>query len=307
MSNSKAVVYLKLLRAPFFTASVVPILVGTALAYSAGFAASPVIFALALFSMIAFQAGANISNDYFDHLSRNDWLNENATPFSGGSRVIQQDLLSPGKVLKYAFIVFALGIIAGVAIVVMTKSFFVLTIGAIGLFGAYFYTANPLKLGYRTAGEIMIGLLFGLLPVYGAYYIQTQSFDFVPVLPGAIVAVLIFQIILANEFPDFQADAAAGKKTIVVSCGINKAAVIYKICLLIIVGLTAVYSFSIANKVAGGILLLVSVALSALCLKFAKPETLCKKGVFDLNRATVLLHLLVGLVLAAVCLLGQPV
>lgn len=306
-NNSKAVIYLRLLRAPFFTASVVPIIVGTALAYSAASVFSPAVFILALFSMIAFQAGANISNDYFDHLSRNDWLNDNATPFSGGSRIIQHDLLTPDKVLGYAFFVFAFGVAAGLAIVVITKSFFILALGIIGLSGAYFYTANPLKLGYRTAGEITIGLLFGLLPVYGSYYIQTGSFDFVPVLPGAIIAVLVFQIILANEFPDFKADAAVGKKTIVVSYGIKKAAIIYKTSLLVFVGLVVVYSFSIANKIAGGILLFVSVALSGLCLKFAKPETLCKKGVFNLNRATVLLHLLVGLVLAAACLVSKPV
>jgi len=95
---------------------------------------------------------------------------------------------------------FTLAAFIGLIIVLITKSLFVLLLGIIGLLGGFFYTAPPVKLGYRTAGEITIGFLFGILPVYGAYYIQTGLIDWIPLLPSLFVAILVFLIIFANEF-----------------------------------------------------------------------------------------------------------
>ncbi|MCD4830729.1 MAG: 1,4-dihydroxy-2-naphthoate octaprenyltransferase [Anaerohalosphaeraceae bacterium] len=304
MNFPKTVVYFRLLRPPFFTASIVPIFVGTAVAYSVAQTFAPLLFVLALFSMTAFQAGANIVNDYFDHLSGNDWLNENPTPFSGGSRVIQQTLLTPSKVLWYAAFIFTLAISAGFAIAFITRSLFVILLGLVGFLGGYFYTAKPLKLGYRTFGEITIVLLFGILPVYGSYYIQTGNLDFVPLLPGVIIALLIFQIILANEFPDYNADKAADKKTIVVTFGIKKAAYIYRAILLLINTSVLAYLALAQNKFTAAITFVLSLVLTGFCYRHTDPEKLRQKGVFALSRLTVLLHLLVGLSLAVALLVS---
>jgi len=306
MILSKLKIYIKLLRVPFFTASLIPIALGTALAYSTTGLFSPALCILALFAMICFQAGANITNDYFDHISRNDWLNENTTPFSGGSRVIQKNLLTPGAVLKFALGVFTLGSITGIAIVIITKSFFILLLGITGLFGAYFYTANPLKFGYRTTGEITIALLFGIIPVYGAWYIQTLNFNITPLLPGLIVAMLIFEVILANEFADYNADKAVNKKTIVVTFGVEKAVVVYKTTLFLICLGMMTFAFTIPNKTLAGLTLLITVALAAKCLHTAKPYLLKQKGNFSLSKATVLLHLISGLSITAAVLLSKP-
>ena len=45
---------------------------------------------LAVLAIMALHAGANVVNDYFDSQSRNDWVNENPTPFSGGRQFIQK-------------------------------------------------------------------------------------------------------------------------------------------------------------------------------------------------------------------------
>jgi 1,4-dihydroxy-2-naphthoate octaprenyltransferase len=158
--QSKLLLWLLELRAPFFTASALPVIVGTAAAYSQTGYFNLILFILAVSATVALHAGANIANDYFDHISRNDWLNDNKTPFSGGSRLIQQNLLTAGEVIVGAWIALFIGAGIGLIIVILTKSFFVLLLGIIGLLGGYFYTATPFKLGYRTAGEITIGLLF---------------------------------------------------------------------------------------------------------------------------------------------------
>ena len=80
-------------------------------------------------------------------------------------------------------------------------------------------------------GELAIALLFGLLPVYGSYYLQTTKIDFAPLLPACIVGILISLVILVNEFPDLTADAAVNKKTLVVHFGVPATVWIYRVAL----------------------------------------------------------------------------
>src|SRR4030042_3696148 len=230
MKNPSKILNLFLSTRPkFLTASISPILVGSALGFLVAGTFNWLFFILALLAIMAFHAGANVINDYYDHLSRNDWVNTNPTPFSGGSRFIQNYLLSPKETLILGLCLFATGAVAGLIIVLLTKSIFILSLGVIGLLGGFFYTAKPVKLGYRTIGEFFIAMLFGVLPVYGAYYLQTGRVDLF-VLPAAcIIGILVFLIILANEFPDAPADAAVHKKTLVVYFGVPVSVWIYRV------------------------------------------------------------------------------
>lgn len=302
---SRLILYFKLLRAPFFTASVVPILVGTSLAYAVGGVFNLPIFLLTLFATIALHGGANIANDYFDHKSGNDKANENPTPFSGGSRLIQRGKISPALVLIASWICLIMGIVLGAGLSLITKSMFVLIFGIIGLLGEYFYTAPPIKLGYRTAGELTIALLFGILPVYGAYYVQTMRFDIVPVLPGAIIAILIFLVILANEFADGQADKAVNKRTIVAAFGVTAAIRVYKIALMVLCLLAVVNIFTAPNMLSQTVFLVILIVLSLSCMRFLNVEKLSGKNYTALSRATILMHLIAGLTLVGSLLLSK--
>lgn len=306
MKHYKIVLWLKELRAPFFTASALPVIVGTAVAFADTGQFNIILFILAVFATVALHAGANIANDYFDHISKNDWLNDNKTPFSGGSRLIQQNLLTAGQVIVGAWIALFIGASIGLIIVIMTKSLFVLALGLIGILGGYFYTATPLKLGYRTAGEITIGLLFGILPVYGSFYVQTLNFSALPLPPGAIVAVLISLVIFANEFPDFEADKAVNKKTLVVSLGIKNAANLYKAMLIVLSALSVIYSIANFNILTSAVLLTPIISISAICFRNAKPEKLSQQGYFELSKSTILLHTIGCIALVAAILLSKP-
>ncbi|MDD5134134.1 MAG: 1,4-dihydroxy-2-naphthoate octaprenyltransferase [Phycisphaerae bacterium] len=288
MTNRKFTLWLKELRAPFCVASALPVILGTAIAYKQTGDCNFILAVLALFATVSIHLGANIANDYFDHISKNDWLNDNKTPFSGGSRMIQNNLLSPKEVLIGSLTFLTIGAGAGIAILIMTKSLLVLALGIIGIAGGFFYTAPPLKLGYRTAGEITIALLFGILPIYGAYYIQTGIIDFIPLLPAMIVAVLIFLVIFANEFPDYNADRAVNKRTLVVTLGIKKAASLYKAVLMFLCILSLL--FLIQQPLPGIIFFLTAFILSLKCLKNANAEKLEQKGYADLSKSTILLH-----------------
>ncbi len=291
-TNSKKTKLKSLLQASrpnFLAASAAPILVGSTLAYAITGSFNFGLFILAMLAIMLLHAGANMANDYFDHLSGNDWKNNNVTPFSGGSRSIQQGIISPKTELLAALIALAAGSAFGLIIVLLTKSLFILILGVIGLLGGFFYTAPPVKLGYRCVGELVIALLFGLLPVFGSYYLQTGKIDIIPLLPAAVVAVLIFLIILINEFPDLAADASVNKKTLIVRFGVPASVWIYRIVLISGFIFAAAMLISRSSFLAG-LLYLLTLPVAVLAVKAANKKDLATPGKFKANQLTILLH-----------------
>jgi len=299
LQHSKLAVLFLASRPKFLLASAAPVLVGSAVGFATAGTFSAVLFILAILAIMALQAGANMANDYFDHTSRNDWVNQNPTPFSGGSRYIQEGILLPKTILLAALVALTIGSAIGLVIVLLTKSTFILTLGLIGLLGGFFYTAPPLQLGYWSVGEPVIALLFGLLPVYGSYYLQTKTIDTVPLLPACIVGILIFLVILVNEFPDLSADAAVNKKTLVVRFGIPTAVWIYRIALVASFVIAATAMLFLRSFVFAGLFYLFTLPIAAVAIRFVNKKDLAKPGQYHASRITVLLHSVGTLALAA--------
>lgn len=296
--SSKLFILFLASRPKFLVASAAPVLVGTALAFATAGEFSPHLFILAILAIMALHSGSNLANDYFDHTSRNDWLNKNPTPFSGGSRFIQDGILAPKTILLLALIALTAGAIIGIVIVLLTRSVFILILGLIGLLGGFFYTAPPLRLGYRSVGEPVIALLFGLLPVYGSYYLQTQTVNIIPytvwltpLLPAVIVGILIFLVILINEFPDVAADAAVNKRTLVVRLGIPVSVWIYQIALVTSYFVAAAMLIHRPFVFAGSFYLL-TLPIAIIAIKTANKDDLLKPGQYRASQLTVLLHIL---------------
>ena len=297
IAHSKFVTLFLASRPKFLVASAAPVLVGSAAGYAVAGTFQPVLFGLALLSIMLLHCGANITNDYYDHISGNDWVNKNPTPFSGGRRFIQDGILSAKATLLAALFCFAAGSGVGLLILYLTRSFFILALGLIGLLGGFFYTARPIQLGYRCFGELVIALLFGLLPVFGSYYLQTNSLDSIVLLPAFIVSTLIFLVILVNEFPDFPADAQVAKRTLVVSFGVPASGWIYRSALIT--------SYILAAAMLGfrvtflsGVFYLLTLPLAILALKLANKNVLSKPSLYRANQITILLHIVGSLSLA---------
>jgi len=291
-------------RPKFLTASAAPVLVGSALGYALSGDFNLTLFLLAMLSIMALHAGANIANDYFDHISGNDWLNRNPTPFSGGRRYIQQGVLSPAATLLAAIVALAVGAVIGLVIVLLTRSIFILILGLAGLLGGFFYTAPPVRLGYRSVGEPVIALLFGLLPVYGSYYLQTRTLDLFVLLPASVVAVLIFLVILINEFPDLDADRAVHKQTLVVRLGVPASIRIYRAVLTAGYVLTAVAMVTQRIAFYAGVLYLLTLPVAVFALISANSRDLTTPGRYRASQATVLLHAIGSAALTAGFLLA---
>jgi 1,4-dihydroxy-2-naphthoate octaprenyltransferase len=207
--------FLRATRLPFLSATLVPILLGIAIAAHQG----SFDVATALLTVIAGAAvhlGLNVSNDVFDDVLGADRLNYTPTPYSGGSRVIQYGLLTRGQMAALSATLYTIAIAIGLLLVAWTRSIELLGIGVVGVVIGLGYTAPPLKLVYRGLGEIAVALGFGPVMLLGAYVVQTGHVGLEPLVASVPVAILVALILYVNEIPDRPADAAAGKRTLVV-------------------------------------------------------------------------------------------
>jgi 1,4-dihydroxy-2-naphthoate octaprenyltransferase len=222
-------IWIKELRAEFLTGSVAPVLLGAAIAYSRDGVFEGLLFTLTLAGMVFIHLASNVSNDYFDHLSGNDVLNtQHVRPFSGGSRMIQDGLISPRAVLAISIFFWAASIAVG-AVLVSLRGSVVLLFGAFGILCGYFYVAPPVYFAKRGLGELVVGLNIGLLPVVGTYYVQTGSVTLESFVAGLPLCGLMAALLFINEFPDVNADARVGKRTLVVRMGRLKASKVYAV------------------------------------------------------------------------------
>jgi 1,4-dihydroxy-2-naphthoate octaprenyltransferase len=212
------------MRAPFLTAAIVPVILGTCVAWASSGVFLLDVFLLTLIAGVFIHIGSNISNDYFDHKSGTDDINVDfVRPFTGGSRMIQRGWMSPREVLAEAIVFFTLG--GGIGLyLAYTRGIEVLILGVIGVGSGFFYTAPPFRFVSRGYGEVFIGLNFGVLMTLGAYFVQTQVLAWEAVYPSLPIAILITAVLYINEFPDHDADRDAGKRTIVVRLGRQRAA-----------------------------------------------------------------------------------
>src|SRR3989339_145725 len=140
-------IWLKAIRAPFLTATIIPIALGAVISWAEVNIFHWGYFWLTLAGGMFIHIGVNLSNDYFDHLSRNDWNNQTPTPFSGGSRVIQNGAIKPYQILLAALISFALGSLIGLYFNHVLAGNVILYIGITGVFLGFFYTGFPLQIG----------------------------------------------------------------------------------------------------------------------------------------------------------------
>ncbi|HID56117.1 TPA: 1,4-dihydroxy-2-naphthoate octaprenyltransferase [Candidatus Poribacteria bacterium] len=293
--------WIRALRVPFFTASAIPVLLGAAVAYGQTGEISVWDLILTLAGVIALHAGTNLANDYFDHLSGNDDLNPNPTPFSGGSRVIQEGLISPKGILIYSLSWFVLGCLIGLYLNWRHSGNVILYLGLIGVFSGFFYTAVPIRFGYHGLGEVMVGLNFGTLVVLGSYYVQTGSLSWRPVIASVPVSLLIAAVLWINEFPDYAPDAAAGKRTLVVRLGLRRSAYVY-------LGMLALsYIWLIFIPIPWGAIALATLPIAIKGVKVALSRYEDPMNLIPANAATVMLHLSFGLALCLAYLLERIV
>jgi 1,4-dihydroxy-2-naphthoate octaprenyltransferase len=286
----------QILRAPFFTAVIIPTLVGASLAWQENTFHVGYLL-LTLIGIVCVNAGLNMGNDYFDHLSGNDEDNPHLTPFSGGSRVIQDGILAPRLVLAGSIAFYLVGGAIGLYLA-WARGWALLWIGLLGVFFAFFHNAPPFKLYYLApgVGELAAGISCGPLVLLGSYYTQTQQLSYESLWASVPMGLLAAVILYINEFPDYVADRAVGKRTIVVALGRKRAVWGYAAILL------AVYlsiGIGVAMRVLPYALLLalLPLPLAYRAIRGAFRHYDDVQELIPTNALTIQLHLVTGLLM----------
>lgn len=205
-------IWLQAVRFFSFTASAIPIFIGSALAL-VDRQFDLLLFFVMLAASITCHAGANLANDYFDHIKGID------TPESlGPSKVIQQSLLTPAEVRRGMIVAFAIATALGLVIVAQT-GWPILALALASLGAAYFYTGGPKPLGYIALGEITVLIFMGPVMIGGAYYVMAERLTWDVILTSLPIGFLVAAILHANNIRDIDLDRRAGKVTLATLLG----------------------------------------------------------------------------------------
>ncbi len=210
-------------RPHFLLLSVVLAFLGTSIAWYDGF--FHLVYAvLAFLGLLLTHISVNVLNDYFDYKSGVD-LATKRTPFSGGSGILPPALLKPRQVFWFGLVSFLLAIPIGVYFVIV-RGWALLPLLLAAAVYILFYTPFILK---TRLPEWAAGLGLGTLPVLGAYFVQAGEYTIPAVIAAIPSGILVHNLLLLNEFPDVEADRKAGRKTMPIVLGKERASIAYSV------------------------------------------------------------------------------
>lgn len=214
-------------RPGFLPASLIPVLLGAAVAWRVSRVFHPGYLILTILAVLFLHSGMNVLNDYCDYCNNTDNINTKAlAPFTGGSGLIQSGQISPSGSLLFSIILLILGSAIGICLALKVSALLFL-IGGAGLLSGVFYSAPPVFFAGRGLGELIVGLDFGVLTVLGTFIVQTGGMAVEPVMASLPISFLISALLYMNEFPDMEADRESGKLNLVVRLGTEGAVKVF--------------------------------------------------------------------------------
>jgi 1,4-dihydroxy-2-naphthoate octaprenyltransferase len=193
-------------------AAVAPVIVGSALAWRArAFDAAAAAFCLAFALLV--QIGANFANDYYD-FARGADTGERIGP----RRAVAAGLVAPATMYRAMWLAFAMAFAVGLALI-LWGGWWLMAVGVASMVSAIAYTGGPYPLGYHGLGDVFVFVFFGLVAVCTTFFLQAGRVSTDAVLAAVAVGALATNILLVNNLRDVEADARAGKRTLVVRWG----------------------------------------------------------------------------------------
>ncbi|MEV0995530.1 1,4-dihydroxy-2-naphthoate polyprenyltransferase [Nonomuraea sp. NPDC050202] len=203
--------------------AVVPVMVGTGVAIGeGGFVWWRAV--LALLVALSLQIGVNYANDYSDGIRGTD------DQRVGPMRLVGSRVATPREVLTAALACFALAAVLGLVLVLVTQAWWVLLVGAAAIAAAWFYTGGKHPYGYRGLGEVAVFVFFGVVPVVGTAYVQTEQLSWAALLASVPVGLLSCSMLVVNNLRDVGTDGRSGKRTLAVLLGAERTRTLYVAC-----------------------------------------------------------------------------
>ena len=181
-------------------------------------------YGVLLIALFCMEVAKNAWGDVIDYDSGTDLAvaPEDRTGFSGGKRVLVDELLTRAQTWGIAIAFSGMGILLG-AVIVFVREPAVFLIGVVGLILGWSYHGPPFKLAYHGLGELDVVICYGPLIAVSTYMTQAQDFNPEVVWLAIPLGIFIAAFLWVNEFPDHDADLGASKRNLVVKLGKHRA------------------------------------------------------------------------------------
>jgi 1,4-dihydroxy-2-naphthoate polyprenyltransferase len=246
-------------------AAIAPVLVGTALAASEDeFHALP--FAAALVGSIFIQIGTNLSNDYSDARRGADTDDR-----LGPVRVTAGGLMPPRHVLVGTYIAFSIAVAAGLYLAAVA-GWELLLVGVASILAGVLYTGGPRPYGYEGLGELFVFVFFGIVAVVGSYYVQTEELRWEAFALAVPVGLLSSAILVVNNVRDIDTDRRAGKRTLAVKLGRDRARQLFT-AMVVLSFLAPVVTFALGGLTAWLLISLIALPLAVPLIRTVSSRT----------------------------------
>lgn len=209
--------WFRVIRIRFLLSSVIAVFLGLVINWWQHQTIDIINAALTFAGVIALHASVDLLNDYWD-FKRNIDTNTKRTKFSGGTGVLPEGLLKPKEVYVAGVIALILGATIG-GYFIFINGITIAIILAFAIISIYFYSTRIVDSGL---GEVFV-VIKGTMIVLGTYFVQSSKIMAEPVLGGIVLGVLSSMVLFVNSFPDFDADKASGRRTLVILLGQKRA------------------------------------------------------------------------------------
>jgi 1,4-dihydroxy-2-naphthoate octaprenyltransferase len=212
MTATRSSIWIAAARLRTLPAAVVPVLVGTAVAYAThAIAWGPALAALG--GALAIQIGTNFANDVFDAERGADGPDR-----IGPLRAVSAGLISAAAMKRAMIAAFVVASAFGLYLTA-TVGWPIVAIGVASIIAGIAYTGGPYPLGYHGLGDIFVLAFFGFVAVCGTAFVQLGNVPALAVWAALPVGALATAIIVVNNLRDRPTDARAGKRTLAVRLG----------------------------------------------------------------------------------------
>ncbi len=244
MTEVKEPGFMQMVRAPFFSSIISPLLAGTLIAVAVQQSFNVTAWVLVMIMGFALHAATNVYNDIYDTLQGTDRVNVNRNAFSGGSGILVNYPHLQNKMFMIArsSLLIALFSTAGLMFYVNRSLWpFLWLLYLLAAFFSKYYTAAPFSLAGRGWGEISVWFAFGPMAMLVAAVSQSVGFHPYVIALMPVTGISTLSILLIGQLIDLPADEKTGKHGVAVRLGSRFTAFLYAgvQLLLVIVTLTA--------------------------------------------------------------------
>ncbi len=215
------------IRPKTLTLAVVPVLVGTVLAWQQTGALLWAVLCTALGGAVLIQVGTNLHNDASDFERGAD----NRTTRLGPPRATAEGWLSASQVRRAALLSYSFALFIG-SYLVWVGGWPILVVGLVSIAVGLAYTGGPFPVAYSVFGELFVWLFFGLVAVSATYYLHTGVVSSMALLLGALTGMPAAAVLVVNNYRDLDNDREIGKNTLAVRIGRRASRVEYTLLML---------------------------------------------------------------------------